>query len=334
MIGASFGVTGAAAGGLPRRRRSRRRAARASVAARRSAHGGRESRAGADASLGAFGAATTAAAGTAARTVARGAVSVAADTVTGRRRRRPLADVPPGTASARSLLLRPRRRARLRRARPVCVPVDRRLADAGRATSSQAPLLAGAVPRTASFAGDDSAGAGSTTAGADCRAGVAGVGAAAGGGAGGRGGEQRQWVHVAARIVGTAGSQLDVWNRGRLTGRRDRPDRLALRHAVPDRDDHRTELRERDGPAVRGPDRDGAAVRRQRPGERDPSRGGGQDVRADRPGDVDSPMPGGRVRTAAVVESTDDLAGSPARSTRRPVGGTSSAKTQASLSSG
>ena len=186
MIGAGFGVTGAAAGGPPRRRRNRRRAARASVAARRRAHGGRESRAGADASLGAFGAATTAAAGTAVRTVGRDDMPVAADTVTGR------------AGVARSPTCLPEREAlaccscglegqRVFVGTGVRARCDRRLADAGRAaTAGAAP--AGAVPRTVSFAGDDSAGAGSTDPGADCRAGVEGVGAAAGDGAGGRGG--------------------------------------------------------------------------------------------------------------------------------------------------
>jgi hypothetical protein len=84
MIGASFGATGAAEGGLPPRRRSSRRAATASVAARRRVHGGRESRAGVGTSLGALGAATTAGAGAAAPTVALGAVPVAGDSVTGR----------------------------------------------------------------------------------------------------------------------------------------------------------------------------------------------------------------------------------------------------------
>jgi hypothetical protein len=188
MIGASLGATGAAAGGLPRRRRSRRRAARASVAARRRDHGGRESRADADASLGAFGAATTAAAGTAAGTVGRDAVPAAADTVTGR------------AGAARSPTCLPEREAlaccscglegkrlSVERVTGVRARCDRRLADAGRATIAGA-APARAVPRTVSFAGDDSAGAGWTAAGADCRAGVEGVGVAAGDGAGGRGG--------------------------------------------------------------------------------------------------------------------------------------------------
>ena len=59
-------------------------AARASVAARSSVHGGRESRAGLGTSLGASGVATAVGAGATARTVDRGAVAVAGGAVTGR----------------------------------------------------------------------------------------------------------------------------------------------------------------------------------------------------------------------------------------------------------
>ena len=188
MIGAGLGATGAAAGGFPRRRRSRGRAARASVAARKRAHGGRESRAGAGASLGAFGVATAAAEGIAARMVARGAAPVAGDTVTGRpgvARSPPC--LPEREALGRCSCGLEGKRVFVERVTGVRARFDRRLADAGRATTAGA-APAGAVPRAVSFAGDDSAGAGSTAAGAGCRAGVAGVGAAAGGGAGGRGG--------------------------------------------------------------------------------------------------------------------------------------------------
>jgi hypothetical protein len=188
MIGVSFAATGAAAGGLPRRRRSKGRAARASVAARRRAHGARESRAGADASLGAFGAATTAAAGTVVRTVGRDAVPVAADTVTGRAgvARSPTC-LPEREALACCSCGFEGKRVSVERVTGVLARCDRRLADAGRPTTAGA-APAGAVPRKVSFAGDDSAGAGSTAPGADRRAGVEGVGAAAGDGAGGRGG--------------------------------------------------------------------------------------------------------------------------------------------------
>ena len=84
MIGAGFGATGAAVDCLTPRRRSRRTAARASVAARSSVHGGRESRVGLGTSLGAAGVATAVGAGATARTVDRGAVAVAGGAVTGR----------------------------------------------------------------------------------------------------------------------------------------------------------------------------------------------------------------------------------------------------------
>ena len=188
MIGASLGATGAAAGGLPRPRTSKRRAARPSVAARKRAHGGRELRAGAGASLGALGVATAAAEGTAARIVARGAAPVAGDTVTGRPGvARSLPCLPEREALVRRTRGREGKRVSVERATAVRARFDKRLADAGRATTAGA-APAGAVPRAVSFAADDSAGAGSTAAGAGCRAGVAGVGAAAGGGAGGRGG--------------------------------------------------------------------------------------------------------------------------------------------------
>lgn len=188
MIGASFGVTGAAAGGLPRRRRSRGRAAKASVAARKRAHGGRELRAGTGASLDAFGVATAAAEGTAVRMVARGAAPVAGDSVTGRPGvARSLRCLPEREALGRCSCGLDGKRVFVERATGVRARFGRRLADAGRAaTAAAAP--AGAVPRALSFAGDDSARAGSTAAGAGCRTGVAGIGAAAGGGAGGRGG--------------------------------------------------------------------------------------------------------------------------------------------------
>ena len=188
MIGARFGATGAAVGCLLPRRQSRRRAARASVAARRSVHGGRESCAGLGKRLGASGADTAAGAGAAARTVDVGAVAVARATVTGR------FGVP------RSPTCLPERRALGRcccglgaaRATVGCVAgarrrVERRLACGGRAaTAGAAP--AGAVPRPASLEGADSVGAGWTAAGAACGADVTGVGATAGGEAGRRGG--------------------------------------------------------------------------------------------------------------------------------------------------
>ena len=59
-------------------------AARASVAARSSVHGGRESRAGLGTSPGAAGVATAVGAGVTARVVDRGAVAVAGGAVTGR----------------------------------------------------------------------------------------------------------------------------------------------------------------------------------------------------------------------------------------------------------
>ena len=188
MIGASLRATGAAADGFPRRRWSKGRAARASVAARKRAHGDRELRAGAGASLAALGVATAAAEGTAARTVSRGAAPVAGDTVTGRPRvARSLPCLPERAALGRCSCGREGKRVSLAGGTGGGARFDMRLAGAGRAaTAAAAP--AGAVPRAVSFAGDDSAGAGSTAAGAGCRAGVAGVGAAAGGGAGGRGG--------------------------------------------------------------------------------------------------------------------------------------------------
>lgn len=188
MIGAGFGATGAAMGCLPPRRRSRRRAARASVAARRSLHGGRGSRAGLGTSLGASGAATAVGAGAAAPTVGRGAVAVAGGTVTGR------AGVPGSTTCL------PERRVLGRCwcglgaagvsvgfvARPRGL-TGRRLARGGRAiTAAAAP--AGALPWAASIEGADSVGEGSTAAGAACGADITGVCAAAGCGVGRRGG--------------------------------------------------------------------------------------------------------------------------------------------------
>jgi hypothetical protein len=188
MIGAGFGATEAAVGCLPPRRRSRIRAARASAAARKSVHGGREPRAGLVTSLGAAGAATAVVAGSAARTFDRGALAVTGDTVTGR------AGMP------RSLTCLPERRVLGRcwcgldaaRVFAGCVAgargrVERRLARGGRATTARA-APAGAVPRAVSVEDADSAGAGSTAAGAACGADITGVGAAAGGGVGRRGG--------------------------------------------------------------------------------------------------------------------------------------------------
>ena len=122
-------------------------------------------------------------------------------------------------------------------------------------------------------------------------------------------GEQRQRVDVAARIVGTSGAELDVRNRGLISRLGDRPDRLAFRDTVADRHRDRAELHERHGPAVLGSDRHSPTVRRKRARESHAPRRGCRDVRADRSGDVDSPMPGRRVRPAAVVESANDLPG-------------------------
>ena len=121
-------------------------------------------------------------------------------------------------------------------------------------------------------------------------------------------GQQRQRIDVAVRIVGTPGAELDVRNRGRLGGG-DRPDCLALRHAVAGRDRDRPEMCERHRPAVLGPDRHRPTVRRQRAGERHPSRSGRAHLGAGCPGHVDPAMTGRGVRTAAVVEPADDLAG-------------------------
>jgi len=188
MIGAGFGATEAAVGCLPPRRRSRIRAARASVAARRSAHGGRASCAGACASLGASGVATAVAPGAATRTVGRDAVSVAGGTIAGR------------SGVANSPTWRPERcvlgrcRCGLRAARDsvgrTARPrdrVERRLVCGGRATSAGA-APAGALPRASSVEGADSVGVSSPAAGAVCGADITGAGAAAGGGAGRRGG--------------------------------------------------------------------------------------------------------------------------------------------------
>jgi hypothetical protein len=188
MIGAAFGVTGAAMDCLPPRRRSRRRAAMASVAARRSAHGGWASCAGACASLGVPGVATAVAPGAAARTVGRDAVAVAGGTIAGcggvacsptwRPERRVLGRCRGGLGAARDSVGRS--------ARP-CDRVERRLVCGGRATTVGA-APAGALPRASSVEGADSVGLGSTAAGAACGADITGAGAAAGGGAGRRGG--------------------------------------------------------------------------------------------------------------------------------------------------
>ena len=188
MIGASFGATGAAAGGLRACRRSKRRPATASVAARRSVHGGCESRTGAGASFRALGAATTAGSGAAARTVARGAVPVARDTITGRAGvPRSPAGFAEGRAPGRCARALEGKGAFVERVTAVRGRSDRRLADEGRATAAGA-APAGAVPRTASFGADASSGAGWTAAGAGCGTGVLVVGATTGGGAGWRGG--------------------------------------------------------------------------------------------------------------------------------------------------
>jgi hypothetical protein len=188
MIGAGFGATEAAVGCLPPRRRSRTRAARASVAARRSVHGGRASCAAACASLGASGVATAVAPGAAAPKVRRGLVAVAGGTVVTRAgvlhsptclpERRVLGRCRCGLGAARvsvGRVARPRDR------------VERRLVCGGRATTAGA-APAGALPRASSVEGADSVGAGSTAAGAVCGADITGAGAAAGGGAGRRGG--------------------------------------------------------------------------------------------------------------------------------------------------
>ena len=188
MIGAGFGATGAAVGCLPPRRRSSSRAARASVAARRSVHGDRESCGGPGTSLGSSGVTTAAGAGAPARTVDRGAAAVAGGTITRR------AGVP------RSPTCLPERRALGRCwcglgaagvsvgfvARPRGL-AESRLARGGRAiTAAAAP--AGALPCAASIEGADSVGEGSTAAGAACGADITGVCAGAGCGVGRRGG--------------------------------------------------------------------------------------------------------------------------------------------------
>jgi hypothetical protein len=60
----------------------------------------------------------------------------------------------------------------------------------------------------------------------------------------------------------------------RVTGRADRPDRLALGHAVVCGNGDRAEMEQRDGVIVRSPDRHRASVSGQPAGERDaPTRG-------------------------------------------------------------
>ena len=119
--------------------------------------------------------------------------------------------------------------------------------------------------------------------------------------------QQRQRIDVAARVVCSPDPELDIGSAIRLARRTDRPDWLALRHAVSDRDHDRPEVRERDGPPVAGPDRHGLSVRRQRPGEGHAPRRRRTYGRTGGPGDVDSPMARGGVGAAAVVEGTEDL---------------------------
>ena len=141
----------------------------------------------------------------------------------------PLADLPPGTASPRPLLMRPRRRGRLGRVRRPTLRPRRETSGLRRSCGDRRRRSRGGRS-----ARGFRRGRGLGRRGLDsCRRRLR-----SGGNRRRRGGrrrcgqarrKQRQRVHVAARIVGTSRAELDVWNRRRLTSRRDRPDGLAFR---------------------------------------------------------------------------------------------------------